>query len=198
MTKKPKNPMIKQRSPEWHEIRGPRINISRLGDVLADPSTKRYKNYMQDIKDAIEGVPQIEDEKPWFEHGKRLEPYGIGRYEWETGYDVQEVGIIIHPKYDFIAGSPDGKVNKDGGVEGKCHKSYKEYRKIELKGMPAKHRPQVQGSLWLTDRKWWDYFSYYSNHGKTFIYIQRIEPDIEYHKKLEAACLNFWEKVREG
>lgn len=189
---------MKQRDPEWLAHRAPRITVSRLVDVVAGPKTKRHMGYKQEIIDALAGVPPLEDDKPWYEHGKRLEPEGSGRYEWETGNDIIPIALVTHPEHDFVCGSPDGLIGSDGGVELKCHISYKQFRKIETKGMPSHYKPQVQGYLWITGRKWWDYCSYYSNHGRTFIYIQRIEPDLKYHNKLERKCLEFWFDIQEG
>ena len=106
------------------------------------------------------------------------------------------MGTIKHPKYDFICGSPDGLIEKDGGMELKSHISYREYLKSERK-MPSKHKPQVQGYLWITDRMWWDFVSFYSKNGKTLIHIHRVEPVKAYHELLEAKCLEFWKKVDE-
>ena len=44
----------------------------------------------------------------------------------------------------------------------------KEFRKIELKGMPSKNKPQVQGYLWIDPCEWIDYCSYYSNYNRNY------------------------------
>lgn len=186
---------MEQRSDEWKKFRRPRITASRFGDVLADPKTKRYQEYKQDIIDAIIGVPDFEEEKPWFEHGKRMEPEGLGMYEWERNVEIENVGTLIHPKYDFISGSPDGLIGDLGGVELKCHVSLNEFIKAHKSGIPSHYRPQVMGYLWITGRKWWDYCSYYRNGTKSLIHVHCIYPDGKYFKRLEKSCLKMWEEI---
>lgn len=191
---------MKQGSDEWFSARRCRITASRMGDVLANPNTKRYRNYQEDIIDEIMGVPDFRDtDQPWFQHGKDWEPEARGLYEWETGFEVEEVGVEVHPDYDFISCSPDGEISKDGGLEIKSHKSLVEHKKSIRVGIPSKHKPQVQSSLWITGRKWWDFVSFYKNTsiGKRDIYIYRVTPDSKYIKRIEKACLKFWDEIKE-
>lgn len=186
-----------QKSSQWHEYRGPRITASRFGDVLANTATKRYNEYKNEILDYLKGVPYFEEETPpWFKHGIELEQEAIARYEWETDTEVCPVGIKEHPKYFFIAGSPDGFVGDDGGIEVKSRRSYAEHKRCEKHGITSGHIPQVQGYLWITDRKWFDFVSYYSNNGKTLIHIFRVFADKKYHSKLESACIRFWDEIQ--
>ena len=188
---------MEQGSEEWFEKRGGRITASRFGDVLANPSTKRYRYYMEDIIELLHGLPRIEKTTPWFDHGKEMEPEAIGLYEWTRCVETQRVGFITHPKYNFIGCSPDGLVGEDGGMEAKSHVSAKQFLKSKKEGMPTNYKPQVQGSLWITGRKWWDFTSYYRNGEKRLIHIRTVYPDLEYHKMLEERCLDFWNKIQE-
>lgn len=193
---------MEQRSNEWHNRRRGMLTASRFCDIMAKPDTQRYQGYLEETINNIIGVPDFDDDdKPWFEHGIRLEPDARGRYEWEMGVDAVDVGFIVHPKYNFIGCSPDMFVGDNGGGEIKSHVSLSGFLETESrpidKGIPPKHRPQVQGSLWISGRNWWDFISYYSNNGKTMIHIRRCVPDLPYIKKLESACLKFWDKVQE-
>lgn len=189
--------MEKQRSPKWKEAREGLITASRFGDVLASPSTKRYQGYMSEIIDNILGIPDFRDnDQPWFRHGKAWEAEARGRYEWETDFDVEQDFFIIHPEFKFVGGSPDGFIKPNGNLEIKSHKSLKAYLTAENK-LPSVNKPQVQGQLWITKREWCDFVSFYKNEesGKTLLNIFRVEPDIEYHKKLEVACVKFWGEI---
>jgi len=190
---------MKQQSQEWSDFRNARITASQFVNVLARPTSKRYRYYMENIIESLLGFPKLESDAPWFEHGKEWEAEARGLYEWEKDVDVEQAGIIVHPKYDFISMSPDGLVGKNGGIEIKCHKSLRQYIESQRKGLPTQHIPQVQGSLWITGRKWWDFVSYYkdSSETKRLIHVHRVEPDKKYHKRLESACLDFWGKIQE-
>jgi len=187
---------MEQRTEQWHKERAVRITASRFGDVLARPDTKRYRYYMQDIIESLQGFPKIEKYTPWFEHGIEMEDEARGMYEWEKDVDVEKVGLIIHPKYPFISCSPDGKVG-EGGLEIKSRKSYKQHQESERVGLPSVNKPQVQGCLWITKWKWWDFVSYYRNCETRLIHIYRVYPDLKYHKRLEQACLKFWWEIQE-
>jgi len=193
--------MMEQRTEEWQKFRSVRITASRFGDVLAKPSSKRYQYYMEDIVESLKGFPKIEKYTPWFEHGKEMEDEAKGLYEWERNIDVINVGLIIHPKYPFIACSPDGLIDNDngkptkGGVEIKSRKSYSQHQRSERLGLPSEYKPQVQGSLWITERDWWDFVSYYNNNGKRLLHVWCVYSDLDYHKRLEVACVNFWDEI---
>lgn len=185
---------------QWRKDRNVRITASRFGDVLARPDTKRYRYYMEDIIDSFNGHPKIEKYTPWFEHGREREDEAISFYEWETNHSVERFGvsnpkIFIHPKHSFIGCSPDFMENPDGGGEVKCHTSYRQFQKSEKKGISTTHIPQVQGTIWILNKKWWNFVSYYRKGNKRRIHIYCVYPDLDYHKRLETACLKFWSEI---
>ena len=189
-----------QGTPEWFQERVGRITASRFGDVIANPKTKRYNNYKTELALELSGTPVFENDAPWHDHGKEMEPRGRGTYSFMTDNDVKEIGVIVHPKYDFISCSPDGIIGDSGGLEIKSRISHKAHIKCVEKGMPSEHKAQVQGSLWVTGREWWDFVSYFEDPDGLIdsdITIDRIYPDEKYHKKLEKACLKFWDAVQE-
>ncbi len=190
---------MEQRTVEWNDFRGPRITGSRLGDVLARPDTKRYRYYMEDIVDALMGFKKFPKDEPWFDHGNEWEDEAIGLYEWEENVTVERIGVLVHPKYDFISCSPDGQIGDFAGLEVKCHKSLKEYLKSVRAGIPTQHIPQVQGYLWISGRPYCDFVSYYRNFDKTkrLINVHPVYSDLKYHRRLENACLNFWGKIQD-
>lgn len=190
---------MKQNSAEWDDFRAVRITASRFGDVLAKPTTKRYRYYMENIIESLLGFPKFPKETPWFDHGKEWEDKARGLYEWEQNVTTTRPAVIIHPKYDFISCSPDGQIGDLTGLEIKCHRVLSQYRESVRVELPSQHKPQVQGSLWIAGWKRLDFISYYQNHnGKNrLLNIHPIYPDKKYHKRLEAACLDFWDKIQE-
>ncbi len=189
---------MKQQTKEWSDFRAVRITASRFGDVLARPDTKRYRYYMDDIVDALMGFKKFPKDEPWFDHGKEWEAEARGLYEWEENVTVEQVGVIVHPKYDFISCSPDGQTGDLAGLEIKCHRVLQRYLEAVRMGLPSTHRPQVQGYLWISGRKWCDFVSFHRTFDgkKRLINIHPIYPDKKYHKRLEVACLDFWNKIK--
>lgn len=76
--------------------------------------------------------------------GLRLE-----RPEGDTAY-------IEHRTEKYIGCSPDGLVGDDGLCELKCPFDGAKWIASKRKGLilPAENKAQVQGQLWVTDRKW--------------------------------------------
>jgi len=184
---------------EYAKKRHWRLTASNFPCILAKPETKRYKGYMEDIVEHINGVPEFQDEKPWFWHGKEWEDEAIDFYEWRMQRDVERFGgsnpkLFVHPRHEFIGCSPDFK-DQDGGGEIKCHKSLKQFLIAEKAGIPTQHIPQVQGTMWILNASWWNYVSYFKKNKLIHIYC--VYPDLKYHKKLEKACLDFWAKIQE-
>lgn len=199
---------MQQRSEAWFAERAGNITASRLGDVIADPKTKRFQTYLNQLVVECSGAPPMDDEfKPWFQHGPVLEPIARDRYEFECllkGDDtpVEEIGLIYHPKYNFISCSPDGVKQPKKGLEIKSSISHTSFLKtasmVAKNKLPAVYRPQVQGCLWITGFDSWDFVAFFRDPDEMLddeIAIMTVEPDLKYHKMLEEKCLAFWELV---
>jgi len=109
-------------------------------------------------------------------HGIATEPEAINAYEWETGNTVTSAGFITLDDTAYIGCSPDGLVGEDGGVEVKCpipstHIGWF----VSGDTLPSEHRAQVQGSMWVTGRKWWGFISYTKVFRPVIIHVERDE-----------------------
>ena len=186
-----------QQNKEWFDLHNKHITASRFGDVMADPSTKRYKTYQNEIIDYILGVPYIEDDKPWFRHGKEWEAQARGLYELKSGNKVVQDFFFVHPEHDFIGCSPDGFISPDGNLEIKSHKGIPDDLE-KLNKLPSCNKAQVQGQMFVTGRKYTDFVNFYKDidTGKTELNILKVYPDIEYQKKIEKSCINFWNEIQ--
>lgn len=187
-----------QGSEEWFAARLGRATASRFADLLATTKTgvsaSRANYRAQLVCERMTGKAEESFESAAMKWGTENEPFARMAYEAETGLIVEETGFIQHP--ELMAGaSPDGLVGADGGFECKCPNTATHIETL-LKGMPAKHDPQVQGCMWLTGRKWWDFVSYDPRMPeKLQLYIQRIPRDEEYIAKLAAEVSVFLSEV---
>ena len=189
---------------QWEKARRGKISASRLGDVLAHPGTKRRKGYLHDTVLDHGPAPDFQnagEPAPWFRTGREFEQEGLGAYQWHVQADLYPgLGtdwrlFMLHPALSFVGCSPDGLVGLDGGFELKCTVVADNHLKVKRNGMPAVHKPQVQGCLWVTGRTFWDFGSY---HVPTQdLAVVRIYPDEAYHNRLDAACREFWQEVQE-
>lgn len=187
-----------QGTQEWIESRLGYATASCYSDVQAQGKGITRMKYMRKL------VVERLTEKPMesycsrdMDRGKEQEAYARMAYEAMTGNVVQEIDFIKHPI--FLAGcSPDGLVDEDGGVEIKSVLPTVQIETIERGGYPPEHVAQVQGNLWITGRKWWDFVSYSPDLPENLrLYIYRVKPEMEYIANLEKEIVKFLQEVDE-
>lgn len=130
------------------------------------------------------------------DRGNELEEQAREMYELETGNEVLQVGFIEID--EFTGCSPDGLIGDEGGMEIKCQNDLNHYKTI-VKGekeIDTKYIWQIQMSLFLTGRKWWDYVGYNPNFKKSLV-IHRIYPDEKKQAKIEEGIKNGIIKIKE-
>lgn len=113
--------------------------------------------------------------------------------------DVKEVTpeMLSRPAFirraDLNAGmSPDALIGNEGGVEIKTMSGDLFLKLKDDPGVPPEHLAQVQGSLLLTDRKWWDLVIYAPPEPP---FITRVLPDVEFHRQLREGIAAFNKEV---
>lgn len=204
---------VKPNTEQWDALRRCRITCSRLGDVMAKPTTKRYKQYQKELVLELLGHVAVEENPEWFAHGREMEPRAIAAYEFKTGVDVDHDVFLIHKDYDWLSCSPDGLTLPDyeDGLEFKCRRLYKNYRHYaqlcrhfegKTNACPPENRHQVQGAMMVTGQDRWGYVNYYEGQdldGKqlrklSHVWIPRDEKLIS---DMEVRCLEFIKEVYE-
>lgn len=138
--------------------------VAKASEIITGESTK----------------PEFSNEQT--ERGLALEPIARQWYENQYFETVREVGFV---ERSFAAGcSPDGLVGDRGGIEIKCPKN--ENFIAHLLGgdkVPRSYYAQIQWSLFITGREWWDYVVYNRMFTPT---CQRIYRDEELIKSFES------------
>lgn len=191
-----------QGSEEWLAERAGHATASCFKEVLAKIKTGEAagrRNYrIRLVTERLTGVPVASYQNTAMQWGKDNEPAARMAYEAHTGKLVEEVGFIKHPRVAWCGMSPDGLINEDGGVEIKCPYESTIHVNTLDSGMPSEHIAQIQGALWVTGRKWWDFVSFDPRMpGKLKLYVQRIERDDEYIKNLQIEVIKFLTEVEE-
>lgn len=195
-----------QRTESWHADRCGKFTASRFVDVLArDKKTGKEKLkawhdcVWQVVTERLTGVQDEGVDSYSMRWGREVESFARSAYELETGLLVTESAFINHPTLEFVGCSPDGLVGDDGGLEMKAPKDSKIHLDRFVNGMnEAEFMPQVQGCLWVTGRKWWDWVSYDPRMPEHLrLFKVRIERNDEYIKKLEEAVLEAEARVQE-
>ena len=172
-----------QGTQEWLDARLGRPSASQFSKLITtagkpSASADEYINIL--IAERILGESEPIYVNEWMQRGTELEPEARAMYELMHSVDVEEVGFILDDSGEFGC-SPDGLIGEDGGVEFKCP-APKNHIAWSRKGVcPSKHYAQVQGCLYITGRKWWDFMSY---HPEMKPFIVRVERDEEFIEKL--------------
>jgi hypothetical protein len=83
-------------------------------------------------------------------------------------------------------------VGDDGVLEIKTKLAHLQLEVLDKGAVPAEHVAQCQGALWVTQRKWLDFVSYWPGLP---LFIKRVYPDVEYIAKLETAVQEFIQEM---
>lgn len=178
--------LCEQGSPEWHQARNGVITASNFGKIVT-AKTMKLSAQADELENRI--VAQIltgDDENDFegnkhTERGKEYEPEAVALYEMLRGVETTAIGFITSDDGAFGC-SPDRLVGEDGGLEIKCPAQHTHIRSLLAGSIAEDHKPQVQGCLYITGRKWWDCMSY---HPKLPPSIIRVERDEAYISLLE-------------
>jgi hypothetical protein len=117
--------------------------------------------------------------------GQKLEAEARARHMAEIGVRVRPVGMVLTDDLAFGA-SADGWIGDEGGAEYKCLIGSKSLKDIFIHDDWSFYTDQVQGNLWLSGRKWWDFCVYcpdFAIRGLDF-YRLRVERDENYIEQM--------------
>mgnify|MGYP003923054691 CR=1 FL=1 len=190
-----------QGTDEWHALRAGRPTSSEFGSLITgegQPSTsvKEYANklaaeaYLKSIGSKISDGWKGNQ---YTDRGHELEPVSRADYEMMYQTPVTQVGFITDDLMRW-GSSTDGLINDVGVVEFKNLISttffkalvyWKRFGKTE-----PKYKPQCQGELMISERKWVDLVLYNPDYPDPI--IERIYPDLEYQATLKTqlcACI---------
>jgi len=174
----------KQGTPEWLAERAgipTSSSFDMIVTTLGKPSKQRQKYLYTLVAERLTGVKADHYQSANMQRGVELEAEARAMYEFITGNEVAEVGACFSDEKKLWASSPDGLIGKVGALEIKCPLSHTHIEYL-LKGeLPAAYFAQIQGQLFVTGRKWVDFFSYYPALKPLLI---RVTPDQVFLKSL--------------
>lgn len=182
-----------QRTDEWHQLRIGLATASRFKEILTpaklEYSKQAYKYALTCATEQIIGEPCDLDRTQWMDRGTELEPEARAAYEFDMDCVVKPCGFITTD--DGLTGcSADGLVGDDGGIEIKCPSARVHFG--YMLGDSPPHVAQVQGCLFVTGRKWWDWVSYCPGQP---LHRIRFERDDAFCDALGGALARFHEEV---
>ena len=158
--------MSEQGSHEWLAERAGRWTGSKFADLMA--ADKRTGKALKCRADAIWNVvvermtgEPVEGPGGFaLQWGSDVEDFSREAFELATGKIVEQVGFLVHPRYEFAGASPDGLIGDDEGLELKCPRSSSVHLSRFLDGVPGEYLIQIHGCMWVTGRKKWYFASF--------------------------------------
>lgn len=130
----------------------------------------------------------------WMEWGLQHEQAAKWDYTRRTGREIEEVGFCIPDATDAYGCSPDGLVGTEGLIEVKCPAPETLICYHANGELPDNYKPQVQGQLLVTGRRWCDFFAW---HPKIITpFLIRVESDPNYQEKIAGCLLQLLQEIR--
>lgn len=171
---------IEQNTPEWFEARRGIPTASAFGKILAKGEGKTRRTYMMQLAGEIitEKPDQSFTGNEHTERGHEFEPEARDLYAFQTGAELKRVAFIRNGR---VGCSPDSLIGEDGGAEIKTKLPHLLAEVILSGEVPNVHIPQVQGTLWITKREWWDVVIYWPNMP---LFVKRVHRDERYIQTL--------------
>ncbi len=195
---------MKQRDNEWRKVRLGDVTASRFKDVLTAPRTKSAReaggwsqtatSYLhENLAELIHCQPADVWRSDATDWGTANEPNAYKaaipvieeRFGQTLSLPEGKFAYIHHPTEPHIGCSPDGIIGDDGLLEIKCPYSGAKWIAARRSGLvvPSEYVPQLQGSLWVTGRKWYA-FCYFDLRVKASgldpLLVTKVERDDEY------------------
>ena len=193
---------IEQGTDEWFAIRCGKVTASRVADVIATTKTgysaSRANYEAQLICEILTGKPAESFTNSAMQWGTETEPLARAQYELKTGEMVNQVGFVVHPMIEQAGASPDGLVGSEGLIEIKCPNTSTHLDTLLAQKVPSKYITQMTWQMVCTGRKWCDFVSYDPRLPENLqLFVQRIELDEDYAKKLQNEVVMFLVEVNE-
>ena len=151
---------LEQRTPEWHQARRGLITASNVGAILGNAPYATRDDVMRRMVREWHGAEREFEGNIATEYGTRNEAGALTEYQMETGNRVALVGFV--KREDWAGCSPDGLIGENGGLEIKCPFGLRKDEVPMFKTLADQphYYDQIQFSLWVTKRKYWDFYQW--------------------------------------
>lgn len=179
-----------QGTPAWFECRLGIPTASEFHTVLASGrdggKSITRTTYMRKLAgERITGKPATSYANAYMDRGKTMEDEARERYAFERGVIPRKVGFI---RNGDMGASPDSLIDDDGGLEIKTAEAHIQIERLLRDDLPPEHRAQVQGSIMVAERGFWDFMSFWPGMPPLIV---RVLPDHQYIANLRGEIARF-------
>lgn len=162
---------------EWLQARLGIPTASKFATVMAKGEGKTRSEYMRKLAgEILTGEVSDGFSSAHMERGKEMEDEARLKYALSEGVEPYQVGFIRNGNK---GGSPDSLIGENGGLEIKTALPHIQIDRLERDRLPPEHKAQVQGNLWISEREWWDFVSYWPRLPMLCVRVYRDEEYIK-------------------
>lgn len=166
-----------QGSDSWFDCRKGIPTASKFATVMAKGEGKVRSEYMRKLAgEILTGEPAESFSNSHTERGHLMEDDARQLYAFIESAEITRVGFIRNGNK---GASPDSLVGANGGLEIKSASPHIQIDRLERNRLPPEHKAQVQGNLWLSERDWWDFCSYWPRLPMLTVRVYRDEEFIK-------------------
>lgn len=185
-----------QGSEEWFRVRAGIPTASEFSTVMASGrgggESKTRRTYMLKLAgEILTGEPMDCYSNVHMERGKAMEAEARDLYSFMQDVEPEQIGFIVNGGKGC---SPDSLVGSDGMAEIKTKLPHLQLDVLLRGDTPPEHKAQCQGQLWVAEREWVDFVSYWPQLP---LFVKRTYRDEDYIKKLAEEVDRFNEELAE-
>lgn len=192
-----------QNTEEWLRARMGRPTASMMATIISSPSGRteipvRLKYMYQLAFEILTDEPMQTYQNDAMRDGHDAEPVARSMFEFISDKKVQTVGFVTNDsivKGRVIGCSPDGLIGDDETVEIKKNGPHIFIHRVLGNESPGEHAAQIQGGMWVTDRKFCNLITYTSPKIKPI--VRRIKRDDNYIARLAIGVKTFCDELDE-
>lgn len=175
-----------QGSEEWRAARLGIPTASEFHAILAKGEGKTRRKYMMTlIGELMTGEPSEGFTNGHTERGKEMEAEARDLYSFHRDVEPELVGFI---RNGTKGASPDALVGSPGLLEIKTKLPHIQAEVLLANKLPSEHIAQCQGAIWVAEREWLDFVSYWPRMP---IFIHRVYRDEAYIRILSSEVDRF-------
>lgn len=164
-----------QGSPEWFKARLGIPTASEFAAVKAKGEGKTRRTYMMKlIGEILTGECMENYSNSHMERGKEMEPDARNLYAFRMDIEPVQVGFVRNGRK---GASPDSLIGNDGMCEIKTKLPHLQAEVLLADKLPPEHLAQCQGNLWVAEREWIDFVSYWPRMP---LFVKRVYRDEAY------------------
>lgn len=191
---------ISQNTPEWMALRLGSPGASSISKIITNRGARSEQatEYLRQLAGEVIAGKQEETYQS-FHMQKGLEREAEARrvYEMESETEVRQVALVYKDEQKMYHASVDGLIGENTGIEIKCPMLKTHVKYLIDKKLPSAYFSQVQMTLYVCEREYWNFLSYYPNLPMFNIRVERDEAYISrLAEELPRFCLELAVMIR--